>query len=105
MSDINDMVEQHVLEFQSRQKHMEELLAQARELAGAEPERADVRSEIERLAKEHDRLSGLLDRLRQKAPGDWQEEQIAYDGPMAVWDIIAQDLEKLIERLTESRGA
>ena len=103
MSDINDMVEQHILEFESRQKHMEELLAQARELAGAEPEREDVRSEIERLTKEQERLSGLLDRLRKKAPGDWQADQIAYDGPMAVWDIVAQDLEKLVERLTRPR--
>lgn len=102
MSSINDMAEQHIREFESRQKHNEALLARARELAGAGPKPDDVRSEIERLGREHDRLGGLLDRLRHKTPKDWQEEQIANEGPMAVWDIIAHDLEKLIEKLTAS---
>lgn len=99
MPNINDMAEQHILEFESRQKHMEELLARARELTGSDAGREDVRSEIERLATEHDRLSGVLDRLKQKAPKDWQKEEIAYSGPMAVWDIIAQNLEELVEKL------
>lgn len=103
MPNINDMVEQHILEFESRQKHAEELLARARDLAGSETGHEEVRSAIERLAAEHNRLSGLLDRLKQKAPKDWQEEEIAHAGPMAVWDIFAQDLEKLVEKLAGPR--
>jgi hypothetical protein len=58
---------------------------------------------IERLAAEHNRLSGLPARLKQKAPKDWQDEEIPHAGPMAVWDIVAQDLEKLVEKLAGPR--
>jgi hypothetical protein len=101
MTNINEMIEQQTLEYESRQKHTDELLGRAREYAGTGPEHEDTRLQIDQLAREHERLSGQLDQLKSRAPEDWEEEQIDHDGPMAAWDILAQDLEKLVERLTK----
>ena len=32
-------------------------------------------------------------------PKHWQEEEIEKSGPMALWDSVAQQLEKLVERI------
>jgi hypothetical protein len=100
MTNFNEMVEQHILEYKSRQKHAEELLAQAREHIGAGPEHAEMRSQIEQLANEYARLSGQLDQLKRRESGDWREEEIEQAGGLAVWDVLAQELEKLVEKLT-----
>ena len=100
MTNYSEMVEQHILEYESRQKHIEELLARAREHVGAGPEHADTQAQIEQLASQHARLSGQLDQLKRKKLRDWQEEEIEEAGGMAVWDVLAQELEKLVERLT-----
>jgi hypothetical protein len=101
MTNYSEMVEQHILQYESRQKHIEELLARAREHVGAGPEHADTRSQIEQLANEHVRLSGQLDQLKRREPRDWREEEIEQAGGLAVWDVLAQDLEHLVERLTK----
>lgn len=99
MASINEMAEKNILEFEARQRHVEELLGQARKGIAARPERDDARLDIKRLAKEHERLSELLDQLKRAGPESSLDEQIAQSGPMAVWDILAQDLERLVERL------
>ena len=100
MTNFNEMAEQHILEYEARQKHTKELLARARERVGAGLEHAELRSQLEQLANEHARLSGQLDQLKRREPADWQEEEIEQAGGLAVWDVLAQDLEKLMEMLT-----
>jgi hypothetical protein len=44
MTDITQMVEQHILAYESRQNHMDELLARARAQVGKGPEHAEARA-------------------------------------------------------------
>ena len=99
MTDTASMREQHILRYESRQKHLDELLARARERTGEGTEHADVRVHLEDLETQRDTLSAQLDELKLRDPGDWQEEEIEKAGPMGIWDAVAEQAEKLVERL------
>jgi len=67
---------------------------------GAES-RGDSGIKVAGLSREHDRLSANLDQLkRRRESGDLLEDEIERAGPMAVWEVLGQDLEKLVEKLT-----
>jgi len=51
------------------------------------------------LANRRDPLAGQLDALKLRDPSDWQEEEIEKAGPMGIWDAVAEQAEKLVERL------
>ncbi|MEA3278350.1 MAG: hypothetical protein U9Q81_24265 [Pseudomonadota bacterium] len=99
MTDIARMVEQHILEHESRLKHVDELLAHARKGAGNLPEYAQIRTKLDELAEKRDRHAVQLDDLKAKAAEEWQQHEIEQSGLMGVWDALAQDLERLVERL------
>ncbi|MGD8587461.1 MAG: hypothetical protein PVG22_01380 [Chromatiales bacterium] len=102
MTNIDELADQNILEYESHQKHTAELLARAQKHLSSGPEDDDVRAQTERLAREHDRLSTNLQQLKQRREsGDLMEEEIEGAGPMAVWDILGQDLERLVEKLTK----
>ena len=99
MNDILSMRERHIQRYASRQKHLDELLARAREHTGEGPEHADVRDHLEDLETQRDALRDRLDSLKLGDLGDWQEEEIEKAGPMGIWDAVAEQAEKLVERL------
>jgi hypothetical protein len=99
MTDITQMVEQHILAYESRQKHMEELLVRARAQVGDGPEHAEARGHLDRITQEHRRLSEELAALKRRDPSDWRAEEIEQAGPMGIWDALAEQLETLVEKL------
>ncbi len=99
MTDTVPTREQHILRFESRQRHLDELLARARERTGEGPEHADVRVHLEDLETQRDTLGAQLDELKLRDTSDWQEEEIEKAGPMGIWDAVAEQAEKLVERL------
>jgi hypothetical protein len=101
MTDITQMVEQHILAYESRQKHMDELLARARAQVGDGPEHAEARADLDRITREHSRLSDELVAMKGRAPSDWRAEEIEQAGPMGIWDALAEQLETLTEKLTK----
>ncbi len=99
MTDVASMREQHILRYEARQKHLDALLERAREQTGDGPEHADVRTHLEDIETQRDTLAGQLDAFKLRDPGDWQEEEIEKAGPMGIWDAVAEQAEKLVERL------
>jgi len=51
------------------------------------------------LKNERDKFAQHIDTLKQGSTADMQEEMIEGAGPMGVWDALAQQLEKLVERI------
>ncbi|BBP00831.1 hypothetical protein [Sulfuriferula nivalis] len=101
MTNIDELMEQNILQYEARQKHAQELFASARKLAGHGPEHDNERMQINCLAQEHDQLSKQLEQLKERRQLKIIQDKHIYEaGPMAVWDILAGDLEKLVERLT-----
>ena len=97
MTKIAELAEQHIREHESRLKHIDELMARAH--AGAGPEQAETGTELKKLTVEREELAGHLERMRLRSLEDWQEKEIELSGPMGIWDAVAQQLEKLVERL------
>jgi Na+/phosphate symporter len=95
MSKLNHLVQQNILEHESRLKHVDELLERAQAVvAKAEGDEAAQLAEVKR---ERDELSSRVEAYRLRPP----ESGEAFEkfGPMAVWDTLAKRLENLIERL------
>jgi polyhydroxyalkanoate synthesis regulator phasin len=99
MTVTTQMVEQHILESESGRKHVDELLARARQRPGEGPEHADVWGQLDALTKEHGRLGDQLEEFKKRNIDDWREEEIEQAGPMGIWDALAEDAEKLVEKL------
>lgn len=91
MSDINHQIEQHILEYESRLEHIDELFERAGRMAGEA-------TELEGLKQEREKLAATVTTMRQKSAEEWEEEELAQAGPMGIWDAVAQQLEKLVER-------
>ncbi len=99
MTRFEEMVEQHIREHASRLKHIDELLQRAQRSAGTASAGGD--DELDRLTAQRDELADLLDQMRLRPGDDWREKEIELAGPMGIWDAVAQQLEKLVERLEQ----
>ena len=62
---------------------------------------AEARVDLDRITREHSRLSDELVALKGRAPSDWRAEEIEQAGPMGIWDALAEQLETLTEKLTK----
>jgi len=93
MSHLEQMIERHVREYESRLKHLDELAERAKAV-----EHPQVHKELDELLKQRDELAVNLDEMKLRSVEDWAEEELAQAGPMGVWDVLAQKLEQLVER-------
>jgi len=90
MTKLDNLVDQQVKEYNSRLKHIDELAEQAAAL-----EEESHRAELAELKSERNKLAEYLKELEQKP----SEKSLEKSGPMAIWDVIAQRLEKLVEKI------
>jgi hypothetical protein len=96
MPDINQLAEQHIREHQARLKHIDELMAQV-DQAKQVMESIEMRAEVESIKQERALLAKQLDEMRERTAEEWAEK----GGPMVVWDVIANRLERLVERIKQ----
>lgn len=99
MTTIEQLVEQHIREYDSRQKHVDELIAQANEAASKLEQGHAVKTELEQIQEQHAKLVEQTEELKRMPLEHWREEMIQSAGPMAIWDVLAQKLEDLVERV------
>lgn len=97
MSKLNLLVQQHILEHESRLKHVDELLERARGDVGKTGGEAAV--ELESMKQERDQLTRQVEALKQRPAEAWSGEDFEKFGPMALWDTLAKRLERLVERM------
>ncbi|MEJ2453159.1 MAG: hypothetical protein P8103_03265 [Candidatus Thiodiazotropha sp.] len=97
MTKYAQLAEQHITEYESRLKHIDELLTRARE--GVSHEQHELAPELEDLTAKREALAKHLEEMRSKTFEEWQEKEIKQAGPMGVWDAVAQKLEELTEKL------
>ena len=92
------LVDQHIREFESRQAHIDELLGKARTHATSVPV---VKDDLISIESKYEKLLCDLHELKQ---GNYQEhaiEAIEDAGPMGVWFGLVSELESLIEDLED----
>lgn len=94
MNETDRLVEQHIREYQSRLTHLDELLERAHAKATT-----THREQLEELGAERDRLASHVDRLAEAESPGTRDKLLEKAGPMGIWDAVAQQLERLVERL------
>jgi len=99
MTTKEQLVEQHIREYESRRAHMDELLAQAHEVSDDLVEGHAIKSELQDYRSQHAELVEEGEKLKTMPVEHWREETIQSAGPMAIWDVLAQKIEDLIERV------
>jgi hypothetical protein len=97
MTSKDQLIEQHIREYESRMKHIDELYARAHQ-AAANLDTTDVQSRLNELAAQRALLQETTDSIKTMPLDKWREATVRNAGPMAVWDILAQKLEDFVER-------
>jgi hypothetical protein len=99
MTDVSHLAEQHIREQESRLHHIDELTERARKAAGRAPEFAHIYTELDDLVSKRNQAAVQLDDLRARAAEQWREEEIERSGLMGIWDALAQQLERVLEKV------
>ncbi|MCK4707522.1 MAG: hypothetical protein KAU21_02810 [Gammaproteobacteria bacterium] len=94
MNDIN-LRSEHIRRYEARLKHLDELLERARQ---NKIEETEHETELKELSGKRKQLASHVDEMRLKDLDNWRQEEIEKAGPMAVWDAVAQQLERLVEK-------
>ncbi len=92
MTNEEQLVESHVREYESRLRHIDELIARA---SKTDFQKVEYQSELSDLKQKRNKLSGHLDEIKALSAEEWAKK----GGPMVIWDIVAERLEKLVEYL------
>ncbi|NDP40957.1 MAG: hypothetical protein GZ093_19900 [Rhodoferax sp.] len=95
----NQRIEQNIDFYTSHLKHIDELLERSSKGVTKSPEHADIHAQITNLKTERDQFAEHIETLKLGSTADMQEQMIEGAGPMGVWDALAQQLEKLVERI------
>lgn len=99
MTDIDKVVEQHILEHQARLNHIDELLERAGEAEKTAGGQSPHSEELAALRRDRDEFSDQVRAMKEDPAAYWQKKVAGNAGPMGVWDAIAERLEALLERL------
>lgn len=94
MPNINQLAESHIREHEARLKHIDELMEQVDKAKQTAADSSEVSEELAKLKQERGALASQLEELRKTSAEEWAEK----GGPMVMWDIVADRLEKLVER-------
>ena len=98
MTTKEQLIDQHIREYESRLKHIDELYERAHSATAHLDDEHETRSELKDYAAQRSRLQQQADDVKTMPVANWREETIKNAGPMAIWDILAQKLEDFIER-------
>jgi hypothetical protein len=98
MTNKEQLIEQHIREYESRMKHIDELYDLARQSAEDLDEAEKAKAKLQKLGAQRELLQQTTEHIKAMPLDNWREETVANAGPMAVWDILAQKLEDFIEK-------
>ncbi len=93
------LAEQRIREYDLRLKHLDEVLAHVEKKLTQTPEETETSELLSKLKANRDRLACWVDEAKCKPPENWRQDEIRKAGPMGIWDAIALQVDKLVERL------
>ncbi|MES9961130.1 MAG: hypothetical protein ABW089_11890 [Sedimenticola sp.] len=99
MTSENLLVEQRIREYESRLKHLDEMIEKAATGVGEAQEHDEIKAKLKQIQKERDKLESHFEQMKLKPGENWEVEEIEKSGPMGIWDVLAQDLEHLLKHL------
>ena len=99
MTSRDALVEQQILEWESRGKHVDELLSRAEEKVTTHAEAIPLGDELAKLRQEREALQAHIEEIKKKTLEEWQESDFSQGGPMLMWEALAKKIESLVERI------
>ena len=102
MTTKEQLIDQHIREYESRLKHIDELYVQAKEATEHLHDEHETHTKIDTYGELLADLQRKAEEIKTMHPDKWRTETAAGAGPMAIWDVIAQKLEDLIEHHSDS---
>ena len=67
------------------------------------PAHSDIHAQVEKAKSDRDKASAHLEKLRKMSSEKFSEGLMEQAGPMGIWDAVAGDLEKLVERIEKQK--
>ena len=98
MTNEEHLIDQHIREYESRMKHIDELYQRAHQAAVKLDTADDACTGLDELTAQRSLLRESTESIKTMPVDKWREATVRYAGPMAVWDILAQKLEDFVER-------
>jgi hypothetical protein len=98
MTTKEQLIDQHIREYESRLKHIDELYERAHKATEHLDDEHESRGELKGLAEQRAQLPQDAEQIKTMPVENWRKETVQSAGPMAIWDIVAQKLEDFLER-------
>lgn len=98
MTTKEQLIDQHIREYESRLKHIDELYDRAYQVTEHLDDKNESRNELKDIADQRAQLPSDADEIKTMPLENWRQETAQTAGPMAIWDILAQKLEDFLER-------
>ena len=98
MSTKEQLIEQHIREYESRLKHIDELYDRAHDVTEHLDDGHSARQELKQLGDQRAQLDEHVEKVKELPMEELQHEIVRSAGPMAIWDILARKLEEFVER-------
>ncbi|MET0047053.1 MAG: hypothetical protein ABW066_04640 [Sedimenticola sp.] len=99
MTSENLLVEQRIREYESRLKHLDEMIEKAATGVDEAQAHDEIKAKLKQIRKERDKLESHYEQMKLTPGKNWEVEEIEKSGPMGIWDVLAQDLEHLLKHL------
>lgn len=90
MTTLDELVDRHVTEYNARLKHFDEMAEKAASLE----DQQDL-DELAELKAHRTQFAEFIHELKHSP-----SQKLLDNGPMAIWDVVAGRLEKLLEKVT-----
>ena len=103
MTTVDKLVEQHILQHESHLRHIDELLERAEKGVSKVSEPSEINGKLKEVRQQREKLLSHIEELKRKTHEEWQEEKIEDVGPMVIWEAVAKQIEKLVERIEGSK--
>ena len=101
MTITEKIADQHIREYESRLKHMDELFERAKQASARLDDGHTLKSELGQHQEQYNDLANQTAKLKKMPFAHLSEDIIRSAGPMAVWDVLARKLEDLVERIED----
>lgn len=98
MTSKEQLIDQHIREYESRLRHIDELYARAHEAAGEPDDDSRSGAELKDLRAQIALLRDTKEEVKKMPIDKLREDTVRSAGPMAIWDVLAQKLENFLER-------
>lgn len=98
MTTTERLITQHIREYESRLRHIDELFERAQIASEKLDHDHESKIKLGQYEEQRRELANKTDKLKKMSVSNWRAEIIQSAGPMGLWDILAQELEDFIER-------